>query len=250
MYDLSQTEVDVTYDPTGGEVALGDEGELLYTPNTDFTGSEVLEYSVCTVATPVRCDKSTITISVVDDDQITNSTIVEKGSNDLKDGATASVTLGEAAAIEDKPKSGTIIAGAFGVLLCIAGAAIHNKRHEDTTANRSAAKTNDSFDTEGTSLTGNHNDNMRAPISLLKIPYGGNSNNLSVTAFLTGEHTQNPESSRSRTSPRSIFRDDKSVVFPLSPTNFLFSPTHSVKTSPATSQKSVRSSLVADTVDL
>jgi hypothetical protein len=253
MYDLSHTEVDVTYDPTGGDVASGDEGELLYTPNSDFRGSEVLEYSVCTVATPVRCDKSTITISVVEDDQISNSTIVEKGSNDLKDGATASISLGEAAAIEDKPKSGSIIAGAFGafgVLLCIAGATIRNKRHEEAAADRYAGKTNDSYDTEGTSLTGNHQDNMRPPMSMLKIPYGGNSNNLSITAFLTGEHTQNPESSRSGTSPSSIFREDKSVVFPLSPTNFLFSPTHSVKTSPATSLKSVRSSFVADTVDL
>lgn len=237
MYDLNNTEVDVTYDPTGGDVALGDEGTLLYTPNADFRGNEVLEYSVCTVATPVRCDKSTITILVSEDDQeVNDSTIVEK-------------SVGEATAIDDEPNSGSIIAGAFGafgVLLCLAGASMYSKRDKENTANWSGVKINDSHDSEGTALTGH----LSPPLSTLRIPYGGNSNNLSVTAFLTGEHTQDPESSRSRISPRSIFRDDKSVVFPLSPTNFLFSPTHSVKASPTMSQRSVRSSHVDDTVDL
>jgi hypothetical protein len=239
IYDLRYTEVDVTYNPTGGEATLGAKGTLLYTPDTDFDGSEVLEYSVCTVETPVRCDKSTITISEVEDDQ-------------KKDGATATVVLENAAAVEDEPKSASIIAGAFGafgVLLAIAGAAIYNKRHSMISANDEFTKNIYSDDTEGTSLTGDRYDNMRPPLSTLKIPYGGNNNNLSVTAFLTGEHVQNPESSKSK-KLLPIFTDDKSVTFPISPTNFLFSPTQSVKTSPASSHKSTRSNFVEDTVDL
>jgi hypothetical protein len=261
LYDLSHTAVDITYDPTNGELTAGAEGTLLYTPNADFTGSDVLEYSACTVATPVRCDESTITIFVIATEvsPMTEQSIIASTSNIITEGTAETVVSKESSEIDYETKRAPIMVGAFavfGVLLALSGAAAYNRnRRTSTNGNiRSLAK-NGSYDTEVTALTGNNYDKMRPLASTLDIPYGVSNSNLSITAFLTGEtdHPQDPESSKSRKSSRSeFFRDDKSVLFPLSPANSLFSPTHSVcsTTSSVASHRSKKSNFVEDVVDL
>ena len=268
LYDLSHTEVDITYDPADGELTAGAEGTLLYTPNADFTGSEVLEYSVCTVATPVRCDESSITIFVIDTEVspiMMEQSIVTSTSNDTTEGTAETVVSEESSEIKGKTETAPIIIGAFavfGVLLALSGKAVYNRnRKTSTNGNIWGLAKNGSDDTEVTALTSNNYDKTRPPVSTLKIPYAVSNSNLSVTAFLTGEtdHPQGPGSSKSRKSPRSeYFRDeiqhwdDKSVQFPLSPANSLFSPSHSVSstTSSVASHRSKNRNFVEDVVDL
>jgi hypothetical protein len=266
LYDLSHTEVDITYDPADGDLAAGAEGTLLYTPNADFTGSEVLEYSVCTVATPVRCDESTITIFVIATEVSPMMEQITSRTNNISEGTAETVLSEESSEIKGKIEPAPIIVGAFavfGVLLALSGAAVYNrKRRTSTNGNIWGMAKNSSDDTEVTALTGYNYDKMRPPVSTLMIPYAVSNSNLSVTAFLTGEtdHPQDPGSSKSRKSPRSeyfrdemqYFRDDKSVQFPLSPANSLFSPTHSVSsnTSSVASHRSKKSNFVEDVVDL
>ncbi|KAL3770124.1 hypothetical protein ACHAW5_009665 [Stephanodiscus triporus] len=262
LYDLSHTEVDIIYDPTDGNLTAGAEGTLLYTPNDDFSGTEVFKYSLCTVAEPVRCDESTITIVVVATENATimKQSIVEKASNDITAGATSTV-VSEAEEIEVETNAMPFIAvaaGVFGVVLALSGTAVYKMRKRGNSTDddfRSTVKNTNSDDTEDTALTGNYCDNMRPPLSSLKIPYAGGNGNLSVTAFLTGEaeRLQDPGSSKSRTTtPRSIFNNEKSVLFPLSPANSLFSPTHSVKTTYSLSShmSATKSNSVEDVVDL
>lgn len=266
LYDLSHTEVDITYDPADGDLTAGAEGTLLYTPNADFTGSEVLEYSVCTVATPVRCDESTITIFVIATEVSPMMEQITSTTSNISEGTAETVLSEESSEIKGKTEPAPIIIGAFavfGVLLALSGAAVYNRnRRTSTNGNIWGLAKNSSDDTVVTALIGNNYDKMRPPVSTLKIPYAVSNSNLSVTAFLTGEtdHPQDPGSSKSRKSPRSeyfsdemqYFRDDKSVQFPLSPANLLFSPTHSVSstTSSVASHRSKKSNFVEDVVDL
>jgi hypothetical protein len=260
LYDLSHTEVDIIYDPTDGNLTAGAEGTLLYKPNADFSGTEIFKYSLCTVAEPVRCDESTITIVVTENATIMKQSIVEKASNDITAGATSTVVSEEAEEIEVEANAMPFIAvavGVFGVVLALSGTAAYKMRKRSNSTDddfRSTVKNANSDDTEATALTGNYYDNMRPPLSSLKIPYAGGNGNLSVTAFLTGEteRLQDPGSSKSRTTPRSTLKNEKSVLFPLSPANSLFSPTHSVKTSSSLSShmSATRSNSVEDVVDL
>ena len=64
LYDFQHTTVEVHFDPADGVLDTSIATSLVYTPNAGFEGTEVLKYSLCTIATPVLCDESTISIVV------------------------------------------------------------------------------------------------------------------------------------------------------------------------------------------
>jgi hypothetical protein len=53
--------------PTNGTVSINPNGDIVYTPNPNFTGTDTFVYEVCDMGTPVLCDQTTVTITVVPD---------------------------------------------------------------------------------------------------------------------------------------------------------------------------------------
>ncbi len=54
-----------TSNPSNGTVMLFSNGSYIYTPDTDFLGTDVFSYEVCDDGTPQSCDVTTVTIEVL-----------------------------------------------------------------------------------------------------------------------------------------------------------------------------------------
>jgi len=52
--------------PTNGTVVLDSDGYYIYTPNQNFLGEDLFEYTVCDNQTPIRCDTTHVIIEVLD----------------------------------------------------------------------------------------------------------------------------------------------------------------------------------------
>jgi hypothetical protein len=53
--------------PTNGSVTISTDGDIIYTPNPGFIGTDTFVYQVCDNGTPVLCDQTTVTITVLPD---------------------------------------------------------------------------------------------------------------------------------------------------------------------------------------
>ncbi len=53
--------------PANGNVTISPTGDILYTPNPGFIGTDIFVYEVCDDATPSLCAQTTVTIVVLDD---------------------------------------------------------------------------------------------------------------------------------------------------------------------------------------
>jgi Bacterial Ig domain/Disaggregatase related repeat len=51
--------------PLHGIAVLNSDGNYIYTPNTDFVGTDVFSYKMCDSGSPALCDTSTVTIEVL-----------------------------------------------------------------------------------------------------------------------------------------------------------------------------------------
>jgi hypothetical protein len=51
--------------PQHGSAVLNADGTYIYTPNTDFVGTDVFSYKICDSGSPALCDTSTVTIEVL-----------------------------------------------------------------------------------------------------------------------------------------------------------------------------------------
>jgi uncharacterized repeat protein (TIGR01451 family) len=64
--DLDPSSVTVTSGPADGSVSVDPvTGEVTYTPDPDFSGSDSFTYEVCDGGSPVLCDTATVTISTI-----------------------------------------------------------------------------------------------------------------------------------------------------------------------------------------
>ena len=63
---LDQSSVSIATDPSNGSVVVGVDGQITYTPNPDFTGTDSFEYSVCDTGAPLpaECAVATVNITV------------------------------------------------------------------------------------------------------------------------------------------------------------------------------------------
>ena len=52
-------------DPSNGTVMLFSNGSYIYTPATDYVGTDVFTYEVCDDGTPQACDQTTVTINIL-----------------------------------------------------------------------------------------------------------------------------------------------------------------------------------------
>lgn len=192
FFNLEHTEVILAYNPTNGVLETGDGATLIYEPNAGFKGSEVLEYSLCTVVEPVLCDKSTITfvVGAADANQVTNQT--DKGSSSFSEGEVISEALtSEEGSQESASTSMISIGAAIGAFLVLSAAVVWRKRNHAT---------NDGFKgiPELITTTSTPPDKGHPHGSSLEHTYA-DCNNLSVTSFLSGEKTSpyGPQSKRS-----------------------------------------------------
>ena len=63
--NLDETSVTVVTPPTNGTATVDPvTGEITYTPNPDFHGTDTLVYSICDTGTPVLCDTAVVVITV------------------------------------------------------------------------------------------------------------------------------------------------------------------------------------------
>jgi gliding motility-associated-like protein len=53
--------------PSNGSVTVNANGNIIYTPNLGFTGTDVFTYSICDDGTPSLCDQTTVTVVVMPD---------------------------------------------------------------------------------------------------------------------------------------------------------------------------------------
>jgi hypothetical protein len=160
---------------------------LTYKPNSGFKGTEVLEYSLCTLVEPVLCDKSTITFVV----GIADTT---DGANDSSeaDATMESITISENSS-QEKSTSMISIGAAIGAFLVLGAAAAYKTRSR--AANDDGFKGIPSDVVTGASTPP---DKMNPHTSSLEHAYA-DCNNISVTSFLTGESVSpyGPKSKRS-----------------------------------------------------
>ena len=254
-FDLDKTEVDITYTPSDGVLATGDDNSLLYTPNAGFVGKEVLDYTLCTIQEPIVCSEATITILVIvppENDEEVTTQLMEKASNDIVEGAVAAETrVSSVVALqsgedseEDTQKthySAILGAAVGGVFLALLGtSAFVRKRKNSSKADHPLIVnefSSSSSNTESASLNSEHANSR-------EIQFAGRSKNLSVAAFLTGEAAPEVSSVSSKRSKRSLLKGKSSSgdSAPVSPANSLFSA--------ATSTGSKKDYNVNDVVDL
>ncbi|KAL9181967.1 hypothetical protein ACHAXT_012310 [Thalassiosira profunda] len=222
LYDFQHTTVEVHFDPADGVLDTSDATSLIYTPNAGFEGTEVLKYSLCTIATPVLCDESTISIVVeaVSADLLSNA---ESGESEESTTTSESFSSNKVAMGFVAVLGSTIVVAAVLVTMrdrgATAGEKFDENKHWWKTIHRAG-------NAEASSLT---------PGESREIQFAGSSN-LSVTAFLTGEATS-PEDSSKRSS---LFRSPAASVVPASPANSLFSM----------SPNSTKDLVIDDVVDL
>jgi len=269
LYDLDYTQVIIEYIPVNGVFETFDGVTLLYTPSAGFEGSEVLDYSLCTVAEPILCDESTLSIMVLSEiatesnaaieNEVSTITVEsdedsdkEKVSNDVDQDASLSEAQSEAQGEESEDNSHSetmrntsIVGAAAGLVLALAGTAAYVRKRGNSTNEGNFdgsgpwLKTVYSTDnSEASALTSELPDRIRQHVSSREIEFAG-STNLSVTAFLSGE-AGSPEVRKSK---RSIFveKGSSSEIVPMSPANSLFSVSSSI---------SRRDYAVDDVVDL
>ncbi|WP_157632649.1 tandem-95 repeat protein, partial [Cochleicola gelatinilyticus] len=73
--EIDPTTVVIVTPPTNGTVTVDPvTGEVTYTPNPNFSGTDTFEYQVCDDGTPVLCDTATVTVTV---DPINDGPIAE-----------------------------------------------------------------------------------------------------------------------------------------------------------------------------
>jgi large repetitive protein len=53
--------------PTNGTVVINSNGNIVYTPNPGFEGTDTFIYEICDDGTPVLCDQATVTVTVIPD---------------------------------------------------------------------------------------------------------------------------------------------------------------------------------------
>lgn len=227
-FNLEHTEVVISYNPTDGSLESGTEKALIYTPNPGFKGTEVLEYSLCTLVEPVLCDKSTITFFVTADAMpVTNHSA--NVANDSVEGEEMKeiVVTSENSAQEKASTSMISIGAAVGALLVLGAAAAYRKKSHSATDVEFKGVPTDVVTSVSTPPDKSHPHG-----SSLEYAYA-DCNNISVTSFLTGEAT----SPYGPTSKRSFLKKSKIP----SSSSSLFS---------SASVKSKKSAVVEDVVDL
>jgi hypothetical protein len=65
--DLDATSVTIVANPSNGTVSVDPvTGEITYTPNLGWFGTDVFTYSICDNGTPVICDQATVTVTVTE----------------------------------------------------------------------------------------------------------------------------------------------------------------------------------------
>lgn len=214
LFNLAYTEVVIAYNPTDGVLDTGDGKELIYNPNPGFIGTEVLEYSLCTLVEPVLCDKATITFIV----GVADAT--EGG------GTKETITISKNSSQERNSNLMISIGAAIGAFLALGATAVYRKRRSATDYNDDGFKGIPTDVVTGAS-TPTENWHRSSP----KHAYA-ECNNISVSSFMTGESTS-PYGPKSK---RSILKKSK-----LPSASSLFS--HD-------SIKSEKSAVVEDVVDL
>ncbi len=116
-------QISITGDPQNGNVQIDENGNLVYTPNADFTGQDMLQYTVCDEFTGLDCSIGTVYITVQDTDIVTVSaeddlastfigTAIELHvlSNDNYDGNSLQII------IMDEPENGQVLVDEDGVI--------------------------------------------------------------------------------------------------------------------------------------
>lgn len=223
LYDLVNTEVTISQAPSNGSLEVGDPNTLTYTPEPGFEGTEELAYAVCTLAEPILCDESTITIVVT-------SILSETGSNDLALGAVSSEAQSVDSA-QDDSRSSTMSATSIGAVGAVVGAFLVLAGSAAFMKNRHKVSTD-----EGAVFG--------QPIPLIKRIFSSDNTEASSLSGSKREvaFTGTPISNLS-SGARSFFGDGQSSseVTPASPANSLFS---------VSSSASKRSQAVDDIVDL
>lgn len=184
FFNLSFTEVVIAYNPKNGVLDTGDGKELIYNPNPGFIGTEVLEYSLCTLVEPVLCDKATITFIV--------------GIADATEGdeTKETITISENSSQEKNSNLMISIGAAIGAFIVLGATAVYRKRSSSTDNNDDGFKGIPTDVVTGAST----------PTTEKRHPHGSSlehayaeCNNISVSSFLTGESTSpyGPKSKRS-----------------------------------------------------
>jgi len=229
-FNLEHTEVVISYNPTYGTLEAGAEEALIYTPNPGFKGTEMLEYSLCTLVEPVLCDKSTITFVVGAADAMQATDQSANDANDSVEGEETKeiIVTSENSAQEKASTSMISIGAAVGALLVLGAAAAYRKRSHSATDVEFKGVPTDVI----TSISTPPDSKSHPHGSSLEHAYA-DCNNISVTSFLTGETT----SPYGPTSKRSFLKKSKIP----SSSNSLFS---------SASVKSKKSAVVEDVVDL
>jgi gliding motility-associated-like protein len=89
---INPSSVSIVSGPTHGTISIDPvTGKITYTPNSNYSGTDVFTYSVCDNGTPVLCDQATVSITVgdcltnplldCDGDGVTNSKELTDGTD-------------------------------------------------------------------------------------------------------------------------------------------------------------------------
>jgi len=66
--------LEILVQPTNGNAVVSG-GMIIYTPNSGFLGTDVLEYKICDLGSPTFCDSATVSITITPNASIANFTI-------------------------------------------------------------------------------------------------------------------------------------------------------------------------------
>ena len=81
---INVASVSIVSSPTHGTLSVDPlTGKITYTPNSNYSGSDVFTYSVCDNGTPVLCDEATVVINIGNPPVVIDDNIYSNGDDDI-----------------------------------------------------------------------------------------------------------------------------------------------------------------------
>jgi len=82
--NVAALSVNLMTEPENGQLTL-DNGQIEYTPNTNFFGTDIFEYEVCNALCPDKCDVATVEVQVVNKEDCFAPNVITPNNDGMND---------------------------------------------------------------------------------------------------------------------------------------------------------------------